>query len=193
MGNQIDAKNYWENKIVGWEDGRYMKTENSGGIENLADKASNSLRFRLIAATQLLTPHVVGKNIVEIGCGSALLAEKLLDLGAASYQGYDFAEAAVTRANERLAAAGLSDKARLDVVEVANLKPLNADVIFSLGLFDWLTLDDIEHIFTCSEGAVFLHAIAEKRVSLQQIIHQIYVQVAYGYCPSSYKMEQMSA
>ena len=187
MNTEFDAKDFWEKKIIGWEDGRYMKAESSDGIEKLANKYSSSLRFRMSTASALLAPHVAGKKIVEIGCGSALLAEEFIDSGAESYLGYDFAEVAVTRGNERLREAGLSDKARLEVASVAELEALHADVVLSLGLFDWLTLADIEHIFECSKGSVFLHAISEKRLSLKQIIHRLYVQITYGHKTGSYR------
>ena len=102
MNIKTDAKDFWEKKIIGWEDGRYATTSKTRGIEGLADRASSSLRFRLKAATHLLAAQVIGKNVVEIGCGSALLAEKLIDLGAKNYVGYDFADVAVSRGNERL-------------------------------------------------------------------------------------------
>jgi SAM-dependent methyltransferase len=192
MSTEINTKDFWEKKIIGWEDGRYMKTEDTGGMEGFADKASKSLRFRMKAAVRLLAPHVTGKTVVEIGCGSALLAEELMELGAESYLGYDFAEVAVTRGNERLKEIGLSDNACLEVADVTNLKPLNADVIFSLGLFDWLTLEDIDHIFECSMGTTFLHSIAEKNFSLQQLIHRLYVQLAYGYKTGTYRPKYLS-
>lgn len=187
MSTDIDARDFWEKKIIGWEDGRYGETGDADGVERLANWVSISLRFRMKAAIRLLAPYVPGRTVVEIGCGSAFLSKELMGLGAESYLGYDFAEAAVTRGNERIKAAGLSDRARLEVADVASLKPLKADVVFSLGLFDWLTLDDIEHIFACSKGAIFLHTIAEKRLTLQQLIHRTYVQLAYGHRTGTYR------
>ena len=192
MRTKINAKDFWEKKIIGWEDGRYHNIEATDAVEGLADKASNSLRFRMKTALRLLAPHVAGKTVVEIGCGSALLAEELIALGAKSYLGYDFAEVALRRGSQRLEMAGVSDRARLEVADVTALKTIEADLVFSLGLFDWLSLDDIEHIFECSQGVIFLHAIAEKRFSIQQLVHRLYVQFAYGYKSGRYRPRYFS-
>ena len=187
MNQTVDPRQFWEEKILKWEDGRYRQSKAPSLIEEAANQISGSLRFRLKVAVCILAPRIAGKKVVELGCGSALLAKELLDLGAASYTGYDFANAAIKRGSERLAAAGLDDRARLEVAEVGNLKALDADVVFSLGLFDWLSLAEIDHVFACSGGAQFLHAIAEKRVSLPQWIHRAYVHFAYGHFTGAYR------
>ena len=46
----------------------------------------------MIVAKKLLLNLVPNKKILEIGCGSGLLAEELIKAGAKSYLGYDFAE-----------------------------------------------------------------------------------------------------
>ncbi|MBT5108905.1 MAG: class I SAM-dependent methyltransferase, partial [Rhodospirillaceae bacterium] len=43
-------------------------------------------------------PHVKGRRIVELGCGSGLLARDLLACGALSYQGFDISPIAIDRA-----------------------------------------------------------------------------------------------
>jgi hypothetical protein len=75
MSNSIDSKQFWEDKILTWEDGRYGEEVKAGSwLERIANRASGSLRFRLTITKELLASHVKGKHIVELGCGSGFLA-----------------------------------------------------------------------------------------------------------------------
>ncbi|MGM3932456.1 class I SAM-dependent methyltransferase, partial [Salmonella sp. NW378] len=81
------------------------------------------------------------------------------EYGAASYLGIDIAEAAIMRARERY---GENDgRIRFEINGVAEMAPLAADLVISLGLFDWLRDDEIADVFRKSGSAHFLHAIAE--------------------------------
>ena len=57
-GGGTDPKAFWEKKILVWETGRYEKKTTGGFLEFLADRASDSLRFRLSSSAELLAPHV---------------------------------------------------------------------------------------------------------------------------------------
>ena len=70
---------------------------------------------------------------------------------------------------------------------MAQLPPLSADLVVSLGLFDWLTDEEIASVFRQSGKADFLHAIAERRPGVQQWLHRSYVQLAYGYRTDQYR------
>jgi 2-polyprenyl-3-methyl-5-hydroxy-6-metoxy-1,4-benzoquinol methylase len=173
-----DAKRFWNDKILAWEDSRYRDHTGQGWLEWVAGKVSTSLRFRLDHAAALLEPHVRGRPVVELGCGSGLLARRLLAAGAASYQGFDIADRAIARA--RATHADLGARVSFDVAAVANLAPLGGAVVLSLGLFDWLDSPDIAHIFAIGRGGHYLHALSEHRASVQQSLHRAYVHLAYG-------------
>jgi SAM-dependent methyltransferase len=183
----IEPKIFWENKILNWEHGRYHNSVPDSDLESVANKASNSLRFRLSEGIRLLKPHVKNKRIIDLGCGSGLIAEEFLRHGAKSYLGIDIAENAVLKGNERLEAAGLAKKAKLICKSIEQLGELNGDIIFSLGLLDWLTNEEIARIFRNSADKIFLHSISEKRISLEQILHRIYVQISYGHKTGAYR------
>ena len=180
MNQTVDPRQFWEEKILKWEDGRYRQSKAPSLIEEAANQISGSLRFRLKVAVCILAPRIAGKKVVELGCGSALLAKELLDLGAASYTGYDFASAAIKRGSERLAAAGLDDRARLEVAEVGNLKALDADVVFSLGLFAWLSLAEIDRL------------IAKQRVQLFGLWRQGYGHFTGAYRPKYFTVDEIA-
>ena len=183
----MDPKTFWEEKIIGWEDGRYKTaTGKSSILERLADQASTSLRFRLEYARALLLPHVAGKKIVEIGCGSGFLTPDLISGGAESYIGYDIAASALVRAKDIADEAGISGEVEYVHSSLANINHIDADIVFSLGLLDWLNDGELEKLFSISGQAQWLHAIAEKRFSASQWLHRLYVQLSYGYKSNGY-------
>lgn len=181
-----DARAFWENKILEWERDRYAAASGSM-LERLASRASDSLRFRLSFTGQFLSRHVAGKRVVELGCGSGLLAEGLLGAGAVSYHGYDIAAGAIVRGEERARIAGIDGQARFTVSDSDSLGRVEADLVFSLGFLDWLTPAQIDHAFSLAPNADWLHAIAEKRVSPSQWAHRLYVQIAYGHRTGAYR------
>jgi hypothetical protein len=73
------------------------------------------------------------------------------------------------------------------VSDIGDLSQISADLVISLGLFDWLKDDEIASVFQKSGAAEFLHAIAERRPGFQQWLHRYYVQVAYGHRRDSYR------
>ena len=101
-----------------------------------------------------------------------------------TYLGIDIAESAIETARSRH---GNDARIRFQVGSVAQLPPLSADMVVSLGLFDWLTDEEIATSFRQSGKAEFLHAIAERRPGVQQWLHRSYVQLAYGYRTDQYR------
>jgi SAM-dependent methyltransferase len=181
----VDAKEFWETKLLGWEQGRYGRPDRPlGFLEWIANRSSASLRFRVTIVPELLKAFLLNKKVVELGCGSGLIAEKFLDYGASSYLGIDIAESAIEKARSRY---GNDARMQFQVGSVAGLPPLSADLVVSLGLFDWLTDDEIAAVFRQSGKADFLHAIAERRPGIQQWLHRSYVQLAYGYRTDQYR------
>jgi len=170
-----DPKAFWNAKILGWEARRY-------GDRGL-DVASSSLRFRMESAARLLGPHLAGRRVVELGCGSGLLAERLLAAGAVSYHGYDLSDAAIAKARERCAGRAAI---RFDVAAVAELPPQGDAVVMSLGLVDWLNDNDLDALFALGRAGSCFHAVSERRRSATQWIHRLYVLLSYGWKSGGY-------
>jgi SAM-dependent methyltransferase len=189
-----DPKQFWEDKIQTWEEGRYEPSKTKGGLlERIADASSRSLRYRIQVGVELLQDHVKGKSVLEIGCGSGLVAQRFIDAGATRYVGIDIAENAIVLANKRKADLGWSDKISFHVGTIAQMPVVREDVVFSLGVLDWLTDAELETLFAQQGKADFLHAIAEKRVSLSQYAHRAYVQVSYGHKTGAYRPRYFTA
>lgn len=189
-----DPKAFWEEKILTWEEGRYEPSKTKGGLlERIADASSRSLRYRIQTGVELLKDHVKGKSVLEVGCGSGLVAQKFIDAGATRYVGFDIAENAIAVANKRKVEQGWSDKISFHVGTIDRMAPVKEDIVFSLGVLDWLTDQELEILFARQGTADYLHAIAEKRVSLSQYAHRAYVQVAYGHKTGAYRPRYFTA
>lgn len=184
----LDPKLFWNNKILEWEDGRYLVDKGSSAsvFERIANSASSSLRHRMATTKKLLAPHIVGKKILEIGCGSGLLTRSIMENKAGSYLGIDIAENAISRAISRNSEYEWSDRVRFEVGDL-DAVPINSyDIIVSLGLLDWLNDDQLKKIFVIGRNAHFIHAISEKRIHPHQWLHRAYVHLAYGYKTKGY-------
>lgn len=187
MKAETEPKQFWEDKILEWEKSRYSKTvKDQSFLEQLAGRASDSLRYRLHLGVQLLVPYVKGRRVIELGCGSGLIAEALLDSGAKSYLGVDISEKAIDVAKQRLVDAGLGQKADFLAADVLALPAIEGDIVLSLGLLDWLTLSEVSTVLKQTSGMEYAHSFSEKRMSIGQLIHRAYVNISYGHRTGSY-------
>jgi SAM-dependent methyltransferase len=186
MPSTTNPKQFWEKKILTWEQDRYEDGKTSSVLEFFAHRASYSLLRRAELAKEILGAHVRGMNVLELGCGSGKLSEDLIRAGAKSYTGIDIAGPAIENAKQIAAEKGISDVVKFEESDLQSLGDYDVDIVFSLGLTDWLTDDEIRLLFSRFKGAAFLHSISEKRPSLAQTLHRFYCYVAYGYKTKGY-------
>ena len=173
-----NIKIFWNNKILRWENSRYFNNSISLN-EKIASIFSNSLFARREILLKLIKDKIKNKNIIEIGCGSGLLCNKIISHGAKSYFGIDFSSNAIERAKKINLKYIKSNQATFSVIEVAKLKSIKQDLILSLGLIDWLNNDDLLHLSKISKNKLFIHSFSRKKVSFSQYIHKIYVFFSY--------------
>ena len=115
-------------------------------------------------AEKLIFPHIKGKRIVELGCGSGILAEEFIQAGAEEYLGFDIAENAIQSACKKIAQSRYASKIKFEQSDVlSELKLLGADFVVSLGLFDWLTVNEMEILFSKTKGIDFLHSLCREK------------------------------
>jgi cyclopropane fatty-acyl-phospholipid synthase-like methyltransferase len=121
-------KIFWNEKILGWEEARYS-------AQNILNPFSWTVRKRLIQAAEIIYQRLEqGRSVVELGCGSGLLAEKLVG-HCGDYFGVDIAEAAIAKATAR----GLPAEFRFFADDVAQMALPWSDLTVFLGLTDWLS------------------------------------------------------
>ncbi|HIJ62508.1 MAG TPA: methyltransferase domain-containing protein [Rhodospirillaceae bacterium] len=178
----VEPRDFWNGRILAWEASRY------DGPQNVA---SSSLRARQDLALALLAPYLPGRRVVELGCGSGRLAERLIAAGAISYHGYDLSPVAVAEARRHVPSPQITfSEAPVDAV------PATGDaLVISLGLLDWLAPDEIARVLALGADGLWLHSLSEVRPSPQQLIHRLYSRLAYraGYRPAYHRISQIDA
>jgi len=87
----------------------------------------------LTASTEVLLgllteKGLVGKTVLDIGCGTGFFALETLRQGASSCMGVDLSSAAIHEANEFAKESGLQDRARFEVADAASIQHA-ADIV----------------------------------------------------------------
>ncbi len=88
----------------------------------------------LTASSQVLLDFIsknglVGKTVLEIGCGTGFFALETIRSGAVSCMGVDLSSAAIHEANEFAKESGLQDRARFEVSNAASTRQPASDVV----------------------------------------------------------------
>jgi SAM-dependent methyltransferase len=143
-------KSFWESKILNWEDSRYS-------ARNALNPLSWTVRRRLLQAERIVRERLpAGASVLELGCGSGLLAERLKD-HCRNYIGIDIAESAIARAGER----GLPETFRFMADDVSQLAPPWADLTIFLGLTDWLSPEQLQTLLSKIKSRDILFSYTE--------------------------------
>jgi len=72
---------------------------------------------------------LVGKTVLEIGCGTGFFSLEILRHGASSCLGVDLSSAAIHEANEFAKESGLQDRVKFDVADAASTRQPTSDVV----------------------------------------------------------------
>ena len=161
----INKIEFWNSKIIEWEKNRYSKRVHS--------IISGSVNNRMLIAFNMLKHCSRDLVVVEAGCGTARLMPLLLESGVRKYIGIDFSPCAIEAARERAKELGVFSRIDLIQEDITKLKMIKADLCFSLGLFDWLTDQEICFLLNNIKTRYYLHSFSEKRMNIQQALHRI--------------------
>src|SRR6266851_768339 len=77
----------------------------------------------------ILKKGLLGKTVLEIGCGTGFLSLETLRHGASSCVGVDLSSAAIHEANEFAKESGLQDRARFEVANAASTHQPASDIV----------------------------------------------------------------
>lgn len=182
----MNSKDYWDNKIIEWED----SLENPRGvsfIESLASRFRKPLMVRRAMCFELLKKVGAGKTILELGCGSGYLAIKTFqEIKPKKIIGIDISHSAIQRANTLKKELGLPSK-NVDFLEAdttALQKLPQADITMGLGFLDYLAGDEIRSLMQKLKSKYILFTFSEKKVSLMRYLHILYL--LSQNCPKHY-------
>ena len=84
------------------------------------------------------------------------------------------------------------------VAAVTDLPPQDDALVVSLGLIEWLGPTEVDHLFALSSHGPFFHGLSERRWSVAQLIHRVYVTLSYGwktgrYVPQYHQVAEITA
>ena len=145
-------------------------------MERLASSFRKHLYYRSALAMDLLVPHVEGKTVLDLGCGSGFFAFELYDQARPKYiSGIDISGPAVGRAQAIAKEKGWSDKFSFKEGDAASVSLPPADFTIGLGFLDYLTLEEIHSLFERLPSPNFLFSFAEKKVVLFRYMHELYM------------------
>lgn len=152
MPTKKEIKDYWERKILKWERLRYSKWL-------LAYPLSWTVRWRMHRALEIIKmKNIQGVRILELGCGSGILAQRL-EPRFVHYVGVDIASCAISKArslnlrNAQFIASDVFDS------------PLEGfDLTVFLGLTDWMEERSMRELFKKIQSPEILFSYTEKRV-----------------------------
>ena len=180
---------FWDKKILKWESDKY---QNASILKKLAN---SSVVERRELFCQLAKPFLKDKVVFEFGCGSAHLMNFFLSAGVKKYIGYDFSEEAINNAKKNIEFLSESDQNKIELraFDENSMPKVECDLFFSLGLLDWMDKNSIETLFSKVQSKWIIHSYSERRLSLQQILHKIYVFFMYAYKKLNYQPNYYSA
>ena len=180
----LTKKEFWNQKISSWEKKKY-----SGALKYF--DVNSSVKFRLHVAVSLLSQISKEKNLLELGCGSGLLWDRIKLLNMKSYRGVDFSKNAIEIFSKKIQNFKYKKTVSLfceDCME--SIYPI--DIVVSLGLLDWISMEKIKKLAKNYKGNWYLHSFSEKRYSLSQFIHSLYSRVTYKiYVPKYRSADEM--
>lgn len=173
------ARSFWERRIQGWDRSRYAGT--------------NPVSWRARSAAARISPVCSGRVVVDLGCGGGRLLELLQSSGARQLIGMDFSPAALQLARVRCSAQHI----RFVEGDVVRDELPDGDLYVGLGLLDWLTVEQIGHLFHKLRGRDFLFSFSERRASLLRWMHQLYCWLSFGwrqpgYVPRYFNQQELS-
>ena len=174
-----DQKEYWENRILDWEDISYgtAETKPVSLVERVAHYFRGPVRHRPVVAFDLIN-KVKPARVLELGCGSGRLAFDLVTrAGVGHVTGVDISEHAVAFANERAKSLGMTDKLNFVASSIADLdfnaqKPY--DFVLGMGLTPYLNEMEFARLFEAMRGVSFIFDVHPKGISLQNFSHAVY-------------------
>lgn len=143
-----ESAKYWEAHLKSWEASAYYKEGQQNA--NWWDRLSTIFRgdamyVRMNAALDLVTPHINGMSVLDVGCASGRFSFQMLQAGASKVYGTDISTEAIDMAKKQSETLGLQDKLEFFTADVVQPKsPLpQVDLVTALGVIEYFNAEDM--------------------------------------------------
>jgi SAM-dependent methyltransferase len=199
MGSEPTSESgeYWKEHVLSWEAGAYYKDRSARPA--FWDRVSSIFRgramyVRMDVALQLVSPHVSGMRVLDIGCGSGRFAFELLAVGAEYVTGIDVSPAAVEAADARRRQSSSADRLDFRVLDVTrpDAELPQVDLITALGVIEYFDAQELSAVLGNFDTKYFLidfpDAEGRKRNRLTWYLRQVYLRL--NRCPGVYLYSQ---
>lgn len=180
-----ESAKYWEEHLLSWEASAYFKEGQQNA--NWWDRLSTIFRgdamyVRMNAALDLVSPHINGASVLDVGCASGRFAFRMLQAGASKVYGTDISNEAIEIAKKRGAELGLQDKLDFSVADVVQQNtPLpRVDLVTALGVIEYFNTDDMSAFLGNLQTKYILldfPDLGRKQEFPTWILRQVYIRV----------------
>lgn len=182
---------YWDKKITEWTKVSYEnKFVKFDLIEWLANFFRGPIVGRMEVALELLGPRIKNKVVLDLGCGLGDLEWAMLKYQPKRIIGIDISGVAVRTAKriaQKRKVDGIVDFRQADVGQIEKLPDF--DIAVGLGFIDYLTKPELRKLFELLSEKSFLFSFFEKKISLRNLLHKIYLKLRS--CPGAYKYSRL--
>jgi cyclopropane fatty-acyl-phospholipid synthase-like methyltransferase len=192
-----ESGKYWKEHVLSWEAGAYYadrRTKPSHWDRTSSIFRGRAMYVRMDAALQLVSPHVRGMRVLDIGCASGRFAFELLAAGAERVIGVDVSPAAIDAANARREQSGYAGRLEfkvMDLTDPAASLP-QVDLITALGVIEYFDAPTLSALLGKFDARYFLvdfpDSEGRKRNRLTWYLRQVYLRV--NRCPGVYLYSQ---
>lgn len=181
----MDIEKYWNSKIIEWEDSM-IKGKKVSIVERFASYFRKPLAYRSDICLKLIAPHVKGKDVLEIGCGSGYFLFKLSEKARPkTISGIDISKEAIKRASKIAEDLyGANNAFYFKDSDIMKTELPSSYITIGLGLLDYLTKEEIADLFFRIKSDYFLFTFPKRDFSLLRFIHVIYMKSQR--CPKHY-------
>jgi cyclopropane fatty-acyl-phospholipid synthase-like methyltransferase len=192
-----ESGKYWQEHVLSWEAGAYYKDRSTKPA--IWDRVSSIFRgpamyVRMDAALELVSPHLAGLRVLDIGCGSGRFAFQLLAAGAERVVGIDVSPAAIEAADAQRRQSPFADRLEFKVMDVTrpDAELPEVDLITALGVIEYFDAPTLSALLGNFNTRYFLldfpDSEGRKRDRLTWYLRQVYLRL--NRCPGVYLYSQ---
>lgn len=170
------AEEYWDRRIEEWESSAYLSGDVRPSIHELVAALfrADAIKERLKVAMRLLKPIVLGRTVLELGCGGGHPSLALLKHGAEKVIGIDMSGKALNMAEGRAKALNLKDRLILIRGDVRTIEFPDTDITVSLGLLDYLNPEEVKSVVSRLNSPVVLLSFTRSNPKLSLTLQKLY-------------------
>ena len=176
----LTKQKFWNQRIAAWEKNKYRKTPKYLDV-------NSSIKFRLNLTAHLLDQISKEKSLLELGCGSGFLWNQIQESKITRYTGVDFSESAIHSFQQKVQKSNNTSMQTCLFCEDCMENTYSADIIVSLGLLDWISIEKVFKTAEKYKNSWYLHSFSEKRHTFSQFIHKLYSQLNYKVWTPQYR------